>query len=129
MKRKRRSFDSAALRRRQFFRGVLERAGRQIWIRWSQGDMLVAMRALTLIFGLVLSSSLALGQTPTTAPAFDVASVKASQHQVGPDYNNQITYSPNGVTGGNVTLRRLLAEAYHLQHNLVLRPNRRVQNQ
>jgi uncharacterized protein (TIGR03435 family) len=91
--------------------------------------MLVAMRGIALIFALVISSSLVWGQASTTAPAFDVASVKASQHPVGPDYNNQITYSPNGMTARNVTLRRLLAEAYHLQQDLVLGPNWLDQNE
>src|SRR6267154_1736136 len=91
--------------------------------------MLLAMRGLALIFALVWSCSLAADQGTTTGPAFDVASVKASQHTVGPDYNNQITYSPNGMTARNVTLRRLLAEAYHLQQNLVLGPNWLDQNE
>lgn len=56
------------------------------------------------------------------APAFEVASVRPSQHEVGPDYNNQITYSPAGFTGRNVTLRRLIAEAWHCQLNQVIGP-------
>jgi uncharacterized protein (TIGR03435 family) len=51
-----------------------------------------------------------------------VASVKPSQRLVGPDYNNQLTYSPTGITARNVTLKRLVAEAYHLQQNQVLGP-------
>jgi uncharacterized protein (TIGR03435 family) len=85
--------------------------------------MLKAMRALSLLISLALSSSVAASQTATTAAVFDVASVKPSQRVVGPDYNNQITYSPTGITGRNVTLKRLLAEAYHLQLNQVLGPN------
>ena len=85
-------------------------------------DMLNVMRALCLLISLALSSSIALGQAPTTAPAFDVASVKISQRVVGPDYNNQVTYSPTWMTARNVTLKRLVAEAYHLQLNQVLGP-------
>jgi uncharacterized protein (TIGR03435 family) len=71
---------------------------------------------------LALSGTVAQGQAAATAPTFDVASVKPSQHQVGPDYNNQLTYSPAGFTARNVTLQRLLAEAYHLQLNQVVGP-------
>jgi uncharacterized protein (TIGR03435 family) len=85
--------------------------------------MLKAMHALPLFISLALSSSVALGQASTTAPAFDVASVKPSQRVVGPDYNNQITYSPSGITAGNVTRKCLVAEAYHLQLNQVLGPS------
>lgn len=81
------------------------------------------MRALSFFISLALSSSVALGQASTVAPAFDVASVKQSQRFVGPDYNNQLTYSPTGVTARNVTLKRLVAEAYHLQLNQVLGPS------
>ena len=84
--------------------------------------MLNVMRALSFLISLALSSSIALGQASITATAFDVASVKLSQRVVGPDYNNQLTYSPTGIAGRNVTLQRLLAEAYHLQLNQVLGP-------
>ena len=81
------------------------------------------MRALSFLISLALSSSVAVGQASTTAPAFDVASVKPSQRSVGPDYNNQLTYSPTGITARNVTLKRLVAEAYQLQLNQVLGPS------
>jgi len=57
-----------------------------------------------------------------TQPGFDVASVRISQHEVGPDYNNQITYSPTGFSGRNVTLKRLIAEAWRCQLDQVLGP-------
>jgi uncharacterized protein (TIGR03435 family) len=81
------------------------------------------MRALSILISFALSSSVAFGQASTTAPAFDVASVKPSQHLVGPDFNNQISYSPTGITARNVTLQRLIAEAYQLQLNQVLGPS------
>jgi uncharacterized protein (TIGR03435 family) len=81
------------------------------------------MRALRVLISLALSSMWAFSQAPLAAPAFDVASVKASQHEVGPDYNNQITYSPTGITARNATLKRLLADAYHLQLNQILGPS------
>ena len=84
--------------------------------------MLKVMRVLCVLISLALSGSLAVGQASTTAPAFDVASVKPSQHLVGADYNNQLSYSPNGIIAGNVTLKRLLAEAYQLQLSQVLGP-------
>jgi uncharacterized protein (TIGR03435 family) len=85
--------------------------------------MLKAMRALPVLVCFALSSSVAVGQASTAAPAFDVASVKSSQHLVGPDYNNQLSYSPTGIIARNVTLRRLVAEAYQLQLNQVLGPS------
>ena len=89
----------------------------------------IAVHALPLILCLALSSSSASGQVPATAPAFDVASVKPSQRLVGPDYNNQLTYSPTGITARNVTLKRLVAEAFHLQLNQVLGPGWIDQNE
>jgi uncharacterized protein (TIGR03435 family) len=80
------------------------------------------MVAQRLLVFLALSSPAPFGQAPSTAPAFDVASVKSSQHQVGPDYNNQLTYAPGQLTARNVNLQRLLAEAYHLQLKQVLGP-------
>jgi len=91
--------------------------------------MLRAMQALPYLISLAFLSSVAIGQTPPTAAAFDVASVKPSQHLVGPDYNNQLTYSPTGITARNVTLKRLLAEAYHLQMNQVSGPDWLGQNE
>jgi uncharacterized protein (TIGR03435 family) len=85
--------------------------------------MLKAMRALCFLISLALSGSLAADHASTTAPAFDVASVKPSQHLVGPDYNNQLSYSTTGIIGKNVTLKRLVAEAYQLQLNQVFGPS------
>lgn len=87
------------------------------------------MGALALLISFGLSSSVAFGQATTAAPAFDVASVKPSQHLVGPDYNNQLTYSTEGITARNVTLKRLVAEAYHLQLNQVSGPSWIDQNE
>jgi len=91
--------------------------------------MLRAMRTPLLFIVLALPASLAFGQAATPAPSFDVASVRPSKHEVGPDYNNQLTYSPNGFTGRNVTLKRLVAEAYHLQLNQILGPGWLGQNE
>ena len=85
--------------------------------------MLKAMLALSSLVCLALLGSVGSGQESTAEPAFDVASVKPSQHVVGLDYNNQITYSPTGFRGRNVTLRRLIAEAYQLQLSQVLGPS------
>jgi uncharacterized protein (TIGR03435 family) len=70
-----------------------------------------------------------LGQALASAPAFDVASVKPSRQIVGPDYNNQLTYSPDGLTARNATLKRLIAEAYGLQLNQVSGPSWLDQNE
>ena len=53
---------------------------------------------------------------------FEVASVRPSAHEVGPDYNNQISYSDGEFAGKNVTLRRLAAEAWHCQMSQVVGP-------
>jgi uncharacterized protein (TIGR03435 family) len=80
------------------------------------------MRVLPLAFLFALSCSIASGQASITTPGFDVASVKPSQHLVGPDYNNQFSHSPNGIAARNVTLKRLVAEAYQVQMNQVSGP-------
>ncbi|HEV2487435.1 MAG TPA: TIGR03435 family protein [Terracidiphilus sp.] len=85
-------------------------------------NMLKVMRALRLLIALPLLSSIGFSQAATKIPGFDVASVKPSQHPVGPDYNNQLRYSPAGIIARNVTLKRLVAEAYSLQVNQVLGP-------
>jgi len=78
------------------------------------------MRALFLFLSVSLSYAGAFGQA--TVPAFEVASVKPCQHLVGPDYNNQITTSATGFTARSATLKRLIAEAYHLQLDQVQGP-------
>lgn len=65
---------------------------------------------------------IALAQAQPAQTSFEVASVRRSQHEVGPDYNNQITDSPGEFTGRNVTLRRLVAEAWQCQLNQVIGP-------
>ena len=85
--------------------------------------MLLAMRALPLITFLALSASSSFGQATSVPAIFDVASVRQSQHVVGPDYNNQIKYLATGITARNATLRRLIAEAYRLQMNQISGPD------
>ncbi len=85
--------------------------------------MLRAVRTLLLLCALSLSGSAAFGQTNASTPAFEVVSVKPVQHIVGLDYNNQLTYSPNGLTARNVTLKRLVADAYGLQLSQVSGPS------
>lgn len=46
------------------------------------------------------------------AQSFDVASVKLSAKPVGKDYYNQITLGPSTFSGKNITLKRLIEEAY-----------------
>jgi uncharacterized protein (TIGR03435 family) len=55
-------------------------------------------------------------------PAFDVASIRPSARTVGPDYNNQISWTPEGFTARNVTLRRLIADAWSQQLDQVIGP-------
>jgi hypothetical protein len=63
------------------------------------------------------------------AAQFEVASVKPSLRQVGPDYNNQFTFQPSGLTARNATLRRLIAQAYAIQIRQVIGPNWLDQNE
>jgi uncharacterized protein (TIGR03435 family) len=91
--------------------------------------MLNAMQTMHRLIFLAASTSLAIGHSPTSATSFDVASVRASQHIVGPDYNNQLTYAPTGITARNATMKRLVADAYHLQMDQVFGPNWLDQNE
>jgi uncharacterized protein (TIGR03435 family) len=78
---------------------------------------------------LAFLSSAAFGQTASQTTSFDVASVKASQRLVGPDYNNQLAFSEGGMRARSVTLTRLVAEAYRLQLNQVIGPSWLDQNE
>ena len=54
------------------------------------------------------------------SPTFAVASVKPSRRLVGRDANNRsISISPAGLSARNVTLKRLITEAYNLQPHQV----------
>ena len=86
------------------------------------------MRAALSTVCFFLVSSAAVGQAPGTA-AFEIASVKPSQRQIGADYNNQVTLAPSRITARNVTLRRLVCEVYGLQVRQVLGPNWLDQNE
>ena len=66
------------------------------------------MRAVITFGSLVLAGALC-GQS------FDVASVKLSPRQVGPDANNQVSIRPSEFAGRNVTLKRLVGQAYSVQ--------------
>ncbi|WP_348261188.1 TIGR03435 family protein [Telmatobacter sp. DSM 110680] len=87
------------------------------------------VRTVSRVIFFVVSTSMALCQSSTTPPTFDVASVRPSQHNVGPDYNNQLTYTPGEFTAKNVTIKRLVAEAYQLQMDQVSGPNWIDQNE
>ena len=72
-------------------------------------------------FSLLSVTSLVAAQPQRST--FEVASVRPSQREVGPDYNNQISYSGDRFIGKNVTLKRLVAEAWHCQMNQVVGPS------
>lgn len=78
-----------------------------------------AWRVLSLT---ILLSSAAVAQRPDAAQ-FDIASVKVSEHQVGPDYNNRFAFTPAGLIARNATLRRLVSEAYRIQLRQVAGPD------
>lgn len=75
------------------------------------------MSRLCLLLSLVTISS-----AHGTQPSFEVASVRPSQNEVGPDYNNQITVSATEFNGHNVTLKRLIADAWQCQLKQVVGP-------
>lgn len=83
---------------------------------------LAFMKALVqmAVVALALFGAMAHGQSTRQ---FEVASIKPSLKRVGPDYNNQFTFLSAGATARNVTLQRLLAEAFQLQLNQVLSPS------
>jgi uncharacterized protein (TIGR03435 family) len=80
------------------------------------------MRMPCLIALLALVNVVTFACAQVRQPSFEVISVRPSQQEVGPDYNNQIAYSTTGFTGRNVTLKRLIAEAWHCQLNQVIGP-------
>ncbi len=84
--------------------------------------MLNGMRLSRLITAWFLPALAASAWCQTARPVFDVASVRPSAHTVGPDYNNQIDWNASGFTGRNVTLRRLIADAWNLQLDQVIGP-------
>jgi uncharacterized protein (TIGR03435 family) len=69
------------------------------------------------------------GFAQAAATAFDVVSVRPCRQAAGPDYNNQLTYSPAGLRARNATLKRLIAEAYGVQLNQISGPNWLDQNE
>jgi uncharacterized protein (TIGR03435 family) len=80
------------------------------------------MRMPRLVTAVALLCSVVFAQPAAKPPAFDVASVRPSRVTVGPDYNNQITFTRTGFSARNVTLKRLIAEAWNVQLNQVLGP-------
>lgn len=80
-----------------------------------------AMRVTIIPSAFFLVSSISFSQ-PGNALVFAVATVRASQHPVGADTNNQFAFEAAGISGRNVTLRRLVAEAYSLQIQQVAAP-------
>lgn len=97
-------------------------AEQQNGLRAGSDAMLNRIRLLVVTSILIQFSIIGFLHAQATQPAFEVASIRPSQHEVGPDYNNQITYSPDRFTGQNVTLKRLIAEAWHCQIKQVIGP-------
>jgi uncharacterized protein (TIGR03435 family) len=83
--------------------------------------MLERMRALLLSAIFILAVT-PLSQTQSAQSNFEVASVRPSAREVGPDYNNQIRRSQGEFSARNVTLRRLVAEAWQCQLKQVFGP-------
>ncbi len=87
------------------------------------------MRIPRLIPILALSISTAFACSQAKTPAFDVASVRPSHLTLGPDYNNQIAFTVAGFNATNITLKRLIAEAWNVQLNQVVGPGWMGQNE
>ena len=79
------------------------------------------MRALipTTLLSLI---AIVFGHAQQAQTAFEVASVRPSDHEAGPDYNNKIVYSKGEFSARNATLRRLIAEAWQCQMRQVSGP-------
>jgi uncharacterized protein (TIGR03435 family) len=99
------------------------------WPRAVVHAIVKRMRLLMLIALPGLLSGIMPGQAQSPQSSFEVASVRPSAHEVGPDYNNQISYSDGEFAGKNVTLRRLVAEAWHCQLSQVTGPGWLGQNE
>jgi uncharacterized protein (TIGR03435 family) len=84
--------------------------------------MLDNMRVPRFIIVSAFLSTAILAQPQPAQPAFEVASVRPSAQTVGPDYNNQVSWTPDRFTAKNATLKRLIADAWDLQLNQVIGP-------
>jgi uncharacterized protein (TIGR03435 family) len=73
------------------------------------------MRMTSLLLVAAFFSPVVFAQSAEKTPAFEVASVRPSKDTVGPDYNNQITFTSTGFIAKNVTLKRLIAEGWNVQ--------------
>jgi uncharacterized protein (TIGR03435 family) len=107
--------------------GLVDPENRATGVLAESRTILIRMHRRSLIALLVLSNMVALAQPqparPQSAqPSFEVVTVRPSEHEVGPDYNNQIAYSPTAFAARNVTLKRLIAEAWRCQLNQVVGP-------
>lgn len=91
--------------------------------------MVNAMRTPRFLVALAFLGATVFAQPAATKPSFEIVSVRPSRHTVGPDYNNQIAYTPAGFTARNVTLKRLIAEGWHLQMEQVIGPGWISQNE
>jgi uncharacterized protein (TIGR03435 family) len=84
--------------------------------------MLRVMRLPHCILVSALLAVPALTRSQPAKAAFEVASIRPSERTVGPDYNNQIRWTPESFTARNATLRRLIADAWQLQLDQVIGP-------
>jgi uncharacterized protein (TIGR03435 family) len=80
----------------------------------------IRLSHLVIVCALLIAGSPAWSQA--AGPVFEAASVRPSARTVGPDYNNQVSWTPVGLTARNVTLRRLVADAWNLQLDQIMGP-------
>lgn len=88
----------------------------------SFAPMLNGMRFPRFVAATILLTTATLACSQKKTPVFDVASVRPSAQTVGPDYNNQISWTAEGFTARNATLKRLIADAWNLQLDQVIGP-------
>jgi uncharacterized protein (TIGR03435 family) len=84
--------------------------------------MLGTMHLRLTLAGVLLSTALFAYSQPGQ-PTFEVASVRPSAQTVGPDYNNQVSWTPARFTAKNVTLKRLIEDAWQIQLNQIVGPS------
>ena len=76
--------------------------------RWGQRATVLAILSGSILGGAACAQ-------PTTMPSFDSASVKVSQSSIG--HEGTITTGPEQLTARNVTLKRLVFEAWQAPYD------------
>jgi uncharacterized protein (TIGR03435 family) len=81
------------------------------------------MRIALTAGSIAIFSSLAFGQTPAPAPAFEVASIKPSAPLTGNNFFVRMRDDPGRVNLTSVTLRNVLMRAYKVKEHQIVAPD------